>query len=494
MKKIITNRNAITIAVLFLASFGISLIGINNGHDWGGDFSQYIAQARAIDFGTIDEWQQKNEWIINNSSAYLGANAYPWLFPILIAPIYHFAGLNYLSYKVFLSFVFSICIVSFYYFLRKKEIRQPIAIMLCVILLLNREYLMLCKMVLSDIPCLLFTIVSWIAIDWYIKDRTWKKALVTGVISFLPFFTRTTGIVVIVSLFIVDVTYILKVIISRELKKKTIAIVGLPYLMWIICWIIIGIIFPKAGSSYMTYFSTNLQHVSDNIYYYKYMVLEFIYQGIFVNGHWVRGLSLIIIIPLASVVVIGFIKCLLDMDYLALYVLITMGMLLLYNSRQSTRFIISVFPLLLLFGYYGSKIVIHSQKSKVCAITIGLCFFILTIGCSLINIYNTIREKPVSMVDNEAALELYDYIDSEVSEDDIVFFMKPRVLYLYTDVLSYALYNRESLTIQDMDKADYILQAKSVPFKALDKLIEDNSSVLKIVFENDDFKLYEYVK
>lgn len=50
-------------AVSFFLCIGV----IYSGKSWGGDFSQYFAQARAIATGTIPEWYEKNIFIIDHS-------------------------------------------------------------------------------------------------------------------------------------------------------------------------------------------------------------------------------------------------------------------------------------------------------------------------------------------------------------------------------------------------------------------------------------------
>lgn len=484
------SKDAISIFILLIISLGVAMIGNYNGHNWGGDFSQYIAQARAIDTSTIDEWFIKNSWIINNSSPGLGATAYPWLFPILIAPIYHFFGLNYAVYQIFLSCLFSLCVTGFYVFLRRRSIEMWIALVFCTLLLANREFLNLCRSIISDIPCLLFTIIAWIIVDRYNKERTITVAIITGFVCFLPFFTRTTGIVVIASLFIIDIAYFMRKGRDKEFNRYIIGTMCIPYIIWILCYIMGNAILPKGGESYNTYFSLGMQHISKNIQYYNTIIWEFVYQYQVESNHWFRVLTMVLLIPAIAVIVIGFIKQLINLDHIALYYLITMLMLIFYNYQQGTRFIITVFPLLLVFGYYGCISVIRSIRGKAVAFMIGSLLVLITISFSTQYLYRTIKEERTSAVDTENALNLYNYINSELTDDNTIYFCKPRVLYLYTDVYSYHL--NGDLSLEDLEQCDFALCARTILDKPLEKIIEEDPSSFELCYENDDFRLYRH--
>ena len=473
--------------ILFIASFSISLIGINNGHDWGGDFSQYIAQARAIDTNTINEWLSKNKWIIDNSSPGLGSIAYPWLFSILIAPIYHFFGLNYIPYQIFLSCIFSLCIVSFFWLLKKRGINSWVALLFPLLLILNKEYLVLTKLILSDLPCLLFTILAWIAIDSYLTERTIKKAIIIGVLGFLSFFTRTMGAAVLVSLAIVDGFYLIKQIRIKEVKH--IGIVCLPYICFAAIWLVSSIVFPKGGASYTTYFSINLRQIVDNIRYYLKILWDFVYQTQLGDHYEIQVLTRVACLCAIALIIIGFFKQLYNGDHLAIYSIVMMSMLMVYDYRQGTRFLLSIYPVLLMFVYYGYKTVIRSRKGKITAMILGSVICITSIYCGIHYINSIITTPAINEVGSDNAKGLYQYINTELNNEDVVYFRKPRVLYLYTDVYSYRVDG--ILSMQDISKADYVLRAKALADNSLDSLIDSSQQSFELVFQNEDFKLYK---
>jgi hypothetical protein len=88
--------------------------GLTNGHDWGDDFAAYIMQAKSITEGRHSEFIEANRFTIEQSSYPIGPVAYPWGFPVLLAPFYALFGLNMIALKsvsiiCFLLFLFFTC-------------------------------------------------------------------------------------------------------------------------------------------------------------------------------------------------------------------------------------------------------------------------------------------------------------------------------------------------------------------------------------------------
>ncbi len=69
--------------LLFLITLAAGLLMIYPGKSWGGDYSQYYAQARALVTGTIPEWFRKNRLgcipvdVVNHAGPCL--YDFPWL-------------------------------------------------------------------------------------------------------------------------------------------------------------------------------------------------------------------------------------------------------------------------------------------------------------------------------------------------------------------------------------------------------------------------------
>ena len=81
-------------AVLFVVTFLLSVLVCYDGKSWGGDFSQYFAQTRALSTHSIADWYEKNIFIINTSAEGIGSDVYPWFWSILLLPMYRLFGFH----------------------------------------------------------------------------------------------------------------------------------------------------------------------------------------------------------------------------------------------------------------------------------------------------------------------------------------------------------------------------------------------------------------
>jgi len=82
----------ITAFVLAILGMALSSLMLYNGHNWGGDFSEYIAQAIALVKGkeAILEQIKNNTFIIDNCDWLFGAYIYPWAILYFYRPFTHY--------------------------------------------------------------------------------------------------------------------------------------------------------------------------------------------------------------------------------------------------------------------------------------------------------------------------------------------------------------------------------------------------------------------
>ena len=124
------------------------------GHDWGGDFSGYIAQAISITTHSAQHYIADNTQIISQTDGIYGPYAYPWGFPILLAFMYKLFGFNFYAFKSVGVICFGIFVLLFYVFCR-KYIARKYAFCATLLFALNPSLTMSASnSVLSDIPFL----------------------------------------------------------------------------------------------------------------------------------------------------------------------------------------------------------------------------------------------------------------------------------------------------------------------------------------------------
>lgn len=499
---------------LFVIAMAVSVIGIANTQPWSGDFSQYLSQTRAIADGQVNEWFMKHSYTIDHSASGLGAHSYPWLTSILIIPIYMIWGTNFVPYQVFMAFCLAVTVIALYILLLRRNVKLSAALLICGALILNIHYAGYTKIILSDIPCLMFTVIAWVLIDRYLEVRNIKYGILVGVLSFAAFSTRTMALALLAGLGLVDLIHFIKQIKGRKMTVKAFGVMCVPYVSFLVPTAILSVALPKGGSTYLDYFSVTAGQLKSNITYYANMLLSMFTQNIQNCSFWpqaikdhkmvIPALLVVIMIPFISAALIGAFKRIKEADHLPFYLIVMLLMLFVYDYQQGTRFIFSLFPIVLILAYYGmnsAKIMIAEKKSgkkasgmenlqKIARVDFAAVLILCMIfGTIRIARGDTASTKAIESVNSQYALEVYDYINENLDTDDVVIFYRPRILRLYTDVYSYTNDTELPETIGD---ADYILNYAG-DSRYVDYIVKNKNS-LEQVFSNGYFKLYKIDK
>ena len=161
----------VKLLAIILSVFLINSISFKEGHNWGGDFAQYIAQAKSLNDGTFDKLLENSTFRYEKSdSILLAPKLYSWGFPILLSPIYHLFGFNIFAMKFFVNlfFLFSIATI---YFIFKGKINNIHNILIIAIIAYNPHFFYFKENILSDIPSLFFSLLSIILIQKFIIEK-----------------------------------------------------------------------------------------------------------------------------------------------------------------------------------------------------------------------------------------------------------------------------------------------------------------------------------
>ncbi len=86
-----------SIALAAVVAFGAvaAILLHRNGHNQGDDFALYLRQARSLFDGDVSQVVADNRFAVLNSGGAFSPIAYPWGFPLLLAPFVHLWGLDY---------------------------------------------------------------------------------------------------------------------------------------------------------------------------------------------------------------------------------------------------------------------------------------------------------------------------------------------------------------------------------------------------------------
>lgn len=167
--------------------------------------------------------------------------------------------------------------------------------------------------------------------------------------------------------------------------------------------------------------------------------------------------------------------------YLVFYTIITSLVLFVFNGLQGHRYLLPLFPFLLYFAYCQI-----GQNT----ITKGLLMSFITLMV-LYNVYHVylVRTHKISTDYSTAPLtmEMYDFVRSTVKDHEHVYFMKPRVLNLYTDV--HAITGDEDTIEEVSNRVEYmILYRNRSDYNAFHSYCVNQSYPL--LFENEWFEIY----
>lgn len=483
LKSILKNKY-IGAFICGLFSYIVASSMLYPGHNWGGDFSQYIAQARALATGTVDLWYEKNSFIINHSCDGLGSHAYPWGFPILLTPFYILFGADIIVFKKIIIILFAASIFVLFIFYNEK---MPIAETYIFTLLIgiNPVYLASTDCVQSDIPCMFFSILAVYHIDRHLKLGKIQNAICAGFFTFAAVQMRTMALGILLALVCMDI-FLLSDYFVHKMRGKKIFPDNIyftyswkkhiiPYMVFFGAQKVFDLFFVSAGETYLGYFTLDIMNI-------KEMVSKYIqcFQDV-LGDFWILFVLFLIV---------GMFHCYKEEWYCVIYCTGMLVMLLIYEYYQGARFLFSIFPFIYLFVYYGVKILYSHWFSKY--IRFGMFVALLLVLASYMkNLYINdwlVRRSITWEIDaySSDAMEVYTYIDEKIDDDKVIYFFKPRVLYLNTNNYSYT----KEDSVEAMVKADYWL------FWSNDFLVDCKDYALKnhsdkIIFQNNQFILFE---
>jgi hypothetical protein len=170
------------------------------GHDWGGDFSLYIAHARNIALGR--PYAAVNyipERIVEKDIPPHGPPTYPPVFPLVLAPVYRLAGLDYAAMRAFVQALWLAAGALFYVYGRQRGLGSVITAAAIGVFLLSSLVLSIKDSVVSESTYLVVSATALIFFEWvYRRDQAERRPLwygaIAGVLVITAYLTRATGI------------------------------------------------------------------------------------------------------------------------------------------------------------------------------------------------------------------------------------------------------------------------------------------------------------
>ena len=476
----------------------LPLLFISNrsSHDWGDDFAQYIHQAKNMVQGIP---QSETGYIFNPENKDIGPKAYPVGFPLMLAPVYAFFGLNIKAYTLFITLVYFLLGLLLVMFFR-RYFSFITSVALALLFLCNPQMLIFKQEVMSDLP---FTLLLVTALLLYKPGEklSWLQITLLSLVIGLLISVRPIGFVFLAAV-VIDLAWKLlpkrNTTYSDDRKNTSFKLLVLALLPAFIYFLLNILIFriPAGGSlsGYLAFFSlssftstyfTNLEHY---IEVFRYMYTP--------GSGIVRGIALLCGFSVLVMTMVGFIRKLSEnFEAVDIFFILYMLVLMVYpNNFSAFRFMVPAGFIMLMYAATGIKSVMVLPKvdSRIKAVVLSSLMLIMFMP----GIAGVVRGRNTTLAgpQEQSAIEAFTYIRSNLPENAILMFPKPRALSLYAERAAFA-----DPIVKDMTKFHEQVMTAGVNYFLLSKKISSEESVrymrvmnsrVEKVWSNDVFELY----
>jgi 4-amino-4-deoxy-L-arabinose transferase-like glycosyltransferase len=426
---------------------------LTRGHQWGDDFAWYIVQAKSILDGSTDEFMQQSAFTNGESTTHLGPLAYPWGYPLILAPVYAIKGISPLAMKLpgLLFYAgFLVCL----YLLMKSRLTETESLLVVLLFAFNPLLLQFLDQILSDIPFLFFSTLSLL-----LMTRAGKRNLIDhvliGVAIFFTTFLRVTGVLLLGSFLIVEFFRLLHHRTDRTAAFQIIKGSLIVCFIFSLLWLINLLLFPSGGESYFSQYAELIETAKRflpgyfNVFsfffgdtqgwkYVYYFLFLFLLLGIWYR--WKQDLTLTL--------------------FFALWMLVHIT----YPYWQGPRYIFPLLPIFIYFVFQGMKFVMERlpDSYRLTGQWIFCGFWVLIAGIFLLrsstNAYvNLQNHRTINGPFDPYSMEVYDYIKDQTPPESVVIFFKPRVMVMMTGHPTIM-----SMECERMHKGDYLVLSRKV--------------------------------
>ncbi|MBF0562726.1 MAG: hypothetical protein HQL37_12040 [Alphaproteobacteria bacterium] len=481
----------VLLASLVLVSGLLMFSLITNGHDWGGDFSGYIMQAKSLVEGDTDAFVQRNRFTIENTGPGLGPIAYPWGFPLILAPIYALYGLDLPALKMagLLSYA---CFLLVLYFGFANTCSKAWLFVFVVFFAFNPTMIEFVNHIMSDLPFLLFSTIAMALIGTVLIERRpiispFIDHVLIGVAIGMACLVRTNGLLLVAVLAGVQ---ILQAVGGRRTLNCIV-----PHAVFLVTNLLEHALLPEGGDSYFsfrnsaTYLMLLNSLTADNIYsnaaYNFNMIITFIDTRI-------EALPLFSAVP-PALAAIGATKSIRRTYHWLGYIALTFLLYSIWPWRQGIRFLFPLLPFYVLLIIIGLEsiadgIVRHTRQPM-----LGLLLFASAFVWDLSQAHRSLLALDALTNSRETqdgpfgdgATRLFSFIKSESQPDDILIFRKPRVIALLTGRRAFRTRNTA-----EFGKGSILVIDRNFDDQWFNAIPESSKSLLHTIYDDGRFIVF----
>ena len=491
---VMPKKTGITLTFILLVSALLGSSLLTRGHFWGDDFAAYIGQAQSILHGKMDRFVARNGFTVSQSSReeghQMGPAAYPWGFPLMLAPVYAVVGLSPLALKLpgLLAYLGFLLV---FFFLAKRRLTLTQSLLAVSLFAFNPELLGALDDIVSDIPFLFLSTLAFLLADIYTNEdqpnRRQILAALTGAAIFSAFFVRTQGLILLASILLFQgVRFLRNPGHHRQIFVDSLVLTATFGLLWGVS----ALIFPSGQSSYLAlYAEFSIDKLTANVVAYSILFETFFAT---LPG---QSLFFAIFVALFFIGLLARFKADLPfVIYLALYLLV----LWTWPEWQGYRFLFPMLPFFIYFAFQGIRMTLHKLgKDRRAVIQKGACAYLALIAALFAynagwNAYVNLRDdREINGPFDPLSMETYEFIRNETPPESVIVFFKPRAMRLMT--------GRDALALTEckrIPEGDYLALSKKVGenLQIPPEKIDTCNLPLEKVFENRRFVVYRVME
>ncbi len=442
-----------TILPVVAMSFVLSLVNIQSGHAWGGDFSLYLAQAKSILLGNTHELFLMNKFSMDHSQIPLGPYLYPMGYPALLAPVYHFVGLNFIILKIYNLLFFLGSIPAVYKILKSLKVGNSIAYFSTLLFAINYNLIYSSDRLGSEFSFLFFCFLSLYLMLRSKNSKNIFLAILLGVTMFASFSVRVSGLILLPSF----ITFHL----VEYLNNKRISVISflLPIVVFGVCWWLYSSAFKSFDEHYLEVMKMTPESLQKTILANSEFLIEFV----LCLKYFPDYLKIVSVVVFYPILILGISK-LFKSDNL--YLMVFCGSLLSIHMIVpfvDIRFLYPIAPFLLYTFLTGISVlqqkifIVKNEKYKNLGYLLLLCLgFVQTFIITSVQAI-----KGTNKVYSKEMQEVYRFVNENIQDDEVIAFHKPRVLRLFTDNNSIYLHDYCG---KEIDLVDLMLVKKNQSF------------------------------
>jgi 4-amino-4-deoxy-L-arabinose transferase-like glycosyltransferase len=473
-----SDRAKITIAAVVIAAVAVfHFLTIRPGHYWGDDFAQYILHARNIAEGAP---YGDTGYIYNPRYSNLSPRTYPPVYPLILAPIIRWGGVNLEAMKIetMLFFPAALCVI---FLLFRRELRFRHSVALIAMLGFSPFLWDFKEEICSEIPFLFFLYLAFLGVRQATDAEASRRrqlvwTLVAGLAGSLGCGTRTLGILLVPSLLISDMAIHRK---PTRLAATVTLMCGL--------WVIFQIGFAGGDASYFDQYAGWSPRVILNNSVYAASLAYF-----WANGYSkaVAGLLCLVFCVLA---VRGYAARARErVTSFEAFLILYLTAIVSWRGLGGLRYLIPVLPLILFYSFVGLQNIRFPGRARMEPLVFGVLMAVVFLSYAAR--YSTMDFKlQAPGIHTESAREFFKFITEQTARDDVFAFAKPKALVLFTGRHAAACHAARD----DSDLWDYFQEigASYVALGPMDDeplrlLVEEHGDRFDPVYSNADFRIY----